>query len=71
MSEENKQILNTAYKIIIANLSYGDINANMWYELYEIRDGNKQVLLEHLKAINSITGKAIKLLGDVEDDSTK
>lgn len=62
MSEEEKQILNTAYKIIIANLSYGDPNADMLYSLYEIRDGNKQVLLEHLKAINSITSKAIKLL---------
>ena len=32
------------------------------YELFEINNGNKKVILEHLKAINSIVSKAIEEL---------
>ena len=33
-------------------------------ELYEIKNGNKEVILKHLKAINSIIEKSIKELED-------
>ena len=32
------------------------------YDLMEVRSGNKKVMLEHLKAIHSIFGKAINEL---------
>jgi len=31
-------------------------------DLYEIKDGNEKITLEHLKAINSIISKAINYL---------
>lgn len=71
MTKEEKQIVSTAYHFVIAISCYDESNALSLSELFEIRQGNKKVLLEHLKATNSIIGKAIKLLGDVEDDSTK
>lgn len=67
MTKEDEQIISTAYSFVISILSYGDPKMENISELFEIRNGNKKVLLEHLKAINSITGKAIKLLeGDEE-----
>lgn len=35
------------------------------YDLMQVKSGNKKVILEHLKAIHSIFGKAIK---DLEGD---
>lgn len=68
MSKEEKQIVSTAYHFVIAILSYGEPTMENISELFEIQNGNKKVLLEHLKAINSISDKAIKILGDVEND---
>lgn len=62
MSEEDKRIMATAYNFVISILSHGDPNAECFAEIFEIKQGNKKALLEHLKAINSITGDAIKLL---------
>lgn len=62
MTNEDKKIVNTAYFMVRAVLTYKEPNAKAISELYEIHTGNKKVFLEHLKAINSITGKAIKIL---------
>lgn len=68
MSKEDKQIIKVANNFVISILGYGEPNAKRLAELYEIKDGNKKLLLEHLRAINSIIGKAIKLLGDEENE---
>lgn len=64
MIKENKQIINTAYSFVTAILSYGEPTAEALNELYEIKSGNKKVLLQHLKAIDSIISDAIKILGE-------
>ena len=63
MNENDKTILKTAYNFVISILSYGEPTTEALYDLMEIKQGNKQLLLDHLKAINSITGDAIKILG--------
>lgn len=68
MSNEDNQIISTAYNFVISILSYGEPTPESLNELYEIKNGNKELLLEHLKAINSITGDAIKLLGSEKDE---
>ena len=45
-------------KLIIGN----EPTAEGIYELFEINNGNKKVILGHLKAINSIVSKAIEEL---------
>lgn len=62
MNKEEKTILKTAYNFVISLLSAGEPTTEALYDLMEIRQGNKELLLEHLKAINSITGNAIKIL---------
>lgn len=42
--------------------SYEEPTADTIYELYEISNGNKEVILEHLKAISNIFIKAIEEL---------
>lgn len=64
MIKENKQVINTAYSFVTAILSYGDPTAEAFNELCEINNGNKKVLLKHLKAIDSIISDAIKILGE-------
>lgn len=66
MTKEERQIVQTAYSFVISILGYGEPSANNVAELFEIQTGNKEVLLEHLKAINSITGKAIDILGGIK-----
>lgn len=68
MTEQDKQIILTAYGFVISILSYGEPTTEGINELYKIKNGDKKVLLEHLKAINSITGDAIKLLGGKKDE---
>lgn len=63
MAEDENQILKTAYGFIISILSYGEPTTDALYDLMQLKQGNKELLLEHLKAINSITGNAIKILG--------
>ncbi len=40
-------------------------------ELFEIHQGNKKVILEHLKAINTIISKAIKELEEENVPTSK
>lgn len=61
-------VLKTAISFIIAILSYGDPTCYSLDELMEIKSGNKKVILEHLKAINSITSKAIKEIEGDKDE---
>lgn len=70
--EDEKRILNTSYNFVIAILSFGEPTADAMYDLFELRHGNKELLLNHLNAISSIMGKAIKILegkrnGDEQD----
>lgn len=44
----------------------GNPTAEGLKEIFEIERGNKQVLLEHLKAINKIIDKAIKELKTID-----
>lgn len=52
--------LKIAISFIISILSYGEPTSDSMSELLEIKSGNKKVILEHLKAINLITSKAIE-----------
>jgi hypothetical protein len=63
MAEDEKVILKTAYNFVLSILSAGEPTTDALYDLMELRQGNKELLLEHLKAINSITGNAINILG--------
>ena len=63
MTKEEKTILKTAYNIVLSILSSGEPTTEALYDLMQLRQGDKELLLEHLKAINSITGNAIKILG--------
>ena len=51
-------------------LGYQDAPAEALYDLFEIKNGNKKVILEHLKTINKITMKAIKDLEGDKNDKT-
>ena len=63
MTKDEKVILKTAYGFVISLLKAGEPTPDALYDLVEIQQGNKKLLLDHLKAINSITGDAIKILG--------
>ena len=66
MSDEEKRIVEVATNFVNTILSK-NINIDSANELYEINNGNKDVLLGHLIAINKITKKAIDILG-VKDE---
>lgn len=57
-----------AKKFIITILS-NDGNATMegLNDMYEIQNGNKDVLIEHIKAIRNIMNKALEELGKGSD----
>lgn len=57
MSEYVKTALNFIEAILNHNLTPDGA-----YDLFEIHHGNKEIILGHLRAINSITEKAIKEL---------
>ncbi len=61
MSKEEKRIIEVSKNFVIAILNQ-NINHESVSELYEITSGNKEVLLDHLKAINNIINDAIKIL---------
>ena len=56
MSDEEKRIVEVATNFVNTILSK-NINIDSANELYEINNGNKDVLLGHLIAINKITKK--------------
>lgn len=63
MNNNDEKIVNVATNLIIAILNYGEVKIPDLLALHEITIGNKKMLLEHLKAVNNITGKAIEILG--------
>ena len=65
--EDEKRILNASYNFVIAILSFGEPTVDAMYDLFELRIGNKELLLDHLNAISSIMGKAIKILEGKQD----
>lgn len=59
----------TATRIITTFLETG-CNAESMYDLYEIKHGNKKMLLEHTKALASIFSVAYAdLLKEVKNDN--
>ena len=53
--------LEVAKNIIMTNLS-ANLTSNNTLELWEIRNGNKELLLEHIKALKNIFTEAQKEL---------
>lgn len=68
MSDNDKQIVKIATNFVFAILKYGEPTGEVLSDIYEISNGNKELLLEHLKAIHSIIGKAIRILGGNKDE---
>ena len=62
---EEKRIVEVAINFVTSILSR-NVNIESFNALYEIKHGNKDVILEHLVAINKIIGEAIKIIGDKE-----
>ncbi len=68
-NQELKAAIN--FTLLILN-NNNNINAKGIAEMWEIKAGNKQVILEHLKAINAIYTKAIKQLNEeIKDEKRK
>lgn len=65
MSDKEKRIVEVATNFVKTILSQ-NINIDSANELYEISKGNKDILLEHLVAINGIIGQAIEIIGGKE-----
>ncbi len=65
MNDDKKRIVEVATNFVKTILEK-NINMYSLNDLYEISLGNKDVLLDHLKAINNIIMKAIEILGDKE-----
>lgn len=61
MTDEVKVALHFLELILNNN---GEMTSNGLTDLFEIKQGNKKVILQHLKAINSIISKAIN---DIEN----
>lgn len=68
MNDEDKKIVMVAMNFIQSILNFGEPTVDSISELYKIARGDKEVILGHLKAINSITGEAINIL---ENNSKK
>lgn len=65
MTDEEKRIVEVAINFVRSILSQ-NVNIESINALYEIKHGNKDVILEHLVAINKIIGEAIKIIGGKE-----
>lgn len=65
MTDEEKRIVELAINFVTSILSQ-NYNIESINALYEIKNGNKDVILEHLVAINKIIGEAIKIIGGKE-----
>lgn len=63
--------LSVAISLLEKILGNEDTTAEALSELYEIKQGNKKVILEHLKAIVSIFSKAIDYLESKENNNAK
>ena len=62
MTDEEKRIVEVAINFVTSILSQ-NYNIESINALCEIKHGNKDVILEHLVAINKIIGEAIKIIG--------
>lgn len=68
MSDNDKQIVKIATNFVLAILKHGEPTGEALSDIYKISNGNKKLLLEHLKAIHGIIGKAIGILGGNKDE---
>ena len=67
MSKELEASKNMVITILMNN---GYPTADAIYEIFDIKRGNKEVLLNHLKAIHSIMGDAInELEGETNENN--
>lgn len=66
MTDEEKRIVEVAINFVRSILSQ-NYNIESINALYEIKRGNKDVILEHLVAINEIIGEAIKIIGGKDE----
>lgn len=64
ITEDDKKTIALAKKFVLAILMDGEPPALSFYEAYNIQSGDKEALLNHLKAINNIISNAINLLGE-------
>ena len=65
MTDEEKRIVEVATNFVTSILSQ-NYNIESINALYEIKQGNKDVILEHLIAIYKITKEAIEIIGGKE-----
>lgn len=65
MNDDKKRIVEVATNFVKIILKE-NINSYSLTDLYEISLGNKDVLLNHLRAIDKIIVKAIEILGGKE-----
>ena len=61
MNKTKERIIEVATNFIVSILKQ-NLNADSLNAIYEIKQGNKEMLLEHLKAIDSIVGNAIEII---------
>lgn len=59
MSEYVKVAISLIIKILQNN---GNLTSEALYDLYEIQNGNKKVIIKHIKAIKNIMNKALEEL---------
>lgn len=64
-------VVKVAKSIIISILSNNDNpTVDGMYEIFQIRSGNKEILIEHIKAIRNIMDKALKELEGSDSNDT-
>ena len=56
----------SAKSIILSVLQDGILTIDVINSIYEIKNGNKEELKEHIKAIKNIMSKALEILKEVE-----
>ena len=66
MNDDKKRIVEVATNFVKIILKE-NINSYSLTDLYEISLGNKDVLLNHLRAIDKIIVKAIEILGGKDE----
>lgn len=65
MTDDEKRTVEAAINFVKTILSQY-VNVESANALYEISMGNKDIILDHLVAINKITGQAIEIIGGKE-----
>lgn len=67
---EQKRIVEVATNFVVSILNKNQ-NIDSLNAIYEIKQGNKEMLLEHLKAIDSIVGNAIEIIGNTDESEVE